>query len=73
MRGPQRLGVRDGAERAEARDVVGVHDLDVREVVAAVVGPLAVARGLDGVERLADGAVAEGVEMHLEPLARRAA
>ena len=43
-----------------------MHDLDVGEVMAQVVRPFA-ARGLDRVERLAHGAVAERVEVHLEP------
>ena len=50
----------------EPRDVVGVHDLQVGEVVAAVGRAVGGARRLDGVERLADGAVAERVEVHLE-------
>ena len=36
VRRPERLGVGDGAELAEPRDVVGMHDLEMREVVAAV-------------------------------------
>ena len=50
----------------EPRDVVGVHDLEVGEVVAAVGRAVGGARRLDGVERLADGPVAEGVEVDLE-------
>ena len=41
-------------------------DLQVREVVAAVPGAVRAERRLDGVEALADGAVGEGVEVHLE-------
>ena len=59
--------VRDGAQPPEPRDVVGVDHLDVREVVAAVVRAVGVARGLDGVERLAHGALRQRVEVHLEP------
>jgi hypothetical protein len=35
---PQRLHVGGGAERGEAGDVLGAHDLQVREVVAVVGG-----------------------------------
>ena len=67
MRRPERLRVRHRAEPAEPRDVVGVHDLDVREVVAVVVRPVRAQRRLDRVEGLAHGAFAERVEVHLEP------
>ena len=68
VRRPERLGVRDDAERAEPREVVGMDDLDVREVVAEVVRAVRRAGGLDRVERLAHRAFREGVEVHLEPL-----
>ena len=64
--GPQRLDVRDRAELREPRDVVGVHDLQVGEVVPAVARAVGGARRLEGVERLADGPVAERVEVDLE-------
>ena len=59
-------------ERPEAGDVVGVDDLEVGEVVAVVVEAVGRAGGLDRVERLAHRPVAEGVEVHLEAVARRA-
>ena len=66
VRRPQRLDVRDGAERGEARDVVRVHDLEVREVVPPVGRAVRGTSCLDGVQRLAHRAVAERVEVHLE-------
>ena len=41
-------------------------DLEVRQVVPVSEWPLALQGGLDGVERFADGAVAECVEVDLE-------
>ena len=67
VRRPERLGVRERTERAEPRQVVGVHDLDVREMMAQVVEAVGRARRLDRVERLAHRAVRERVEVHLEP------
>ena len=67
MHGPVGLGIGGHAERAEPPDVVGVDDLDVGDVgtrVAHAVGP---PRRLDRVERLADGSLADGVEVRLEP------
>ena len=64
---PVGLRVGERTERPEARQVVGVDDLDVGEVrprVGPAVGPPG---GLDGVERLADGPVAQRVEVRLEP------
>ena len=71
MRGPQRLGVRHRSQRAEARDVVGMDHLDVREVVAIVAPGRSRRSCLDGVQRLAHGPVADRVEVHLEPESRR--
>ena len=62
--GPQGLDVGRDAERREARHVVGVHQLQVGDVVAA--------RGvgaLEGVERLAHAPVAEAVDVDLEAVA----
>jgi hypothetical protein len=64
--GPQRLDVGGRPERGEPRDVVGVDDLQVRQMVAdgrIRVGP---PRRFDRVERVAHRAVAERVEVHLE-------
>ena len=55
------------AEAPEARDVVGVDDLDVGEVRPRVGPAVRLAGRLDGVERVADGPVAERVEVRLEP------
>ena len=67
VHGPQRLDVGHRPEPAEARDVVGVHELEVGEVRARVGPAVLAARGLDGVQPEADGAVAKGVEVGLEP------
>lgn len=65
--GPQRLGVDGDAERGEAGDVVGVDHLDVGEVVPAG-GPAALRpEPLDRVEPAAHGAVADGVQVEVEP------
>ena len=64
--GPERLEVRDHAELAEARLVVRVDQLDVRDVVAVAEVAVRRARRLDRVQRLAHRAVADRVEVHLE-------
>ncbi len=64
---PERLAVRDRAQPPEPRDVVGMHDLDVRQVVAVVARTVRDQRGLDRVERLAHRTVAQRVEVRLEP------
>ena len=66
VRGPVRLCVRDDAELGEARLVVGMDQLDVREVVARVAPAVRLLRRLDRVERLANRAVADRVQVHLE-------
>ena len=53
----------------EPRDVIGVHDLQVREVVPVARVAVFPTRGRDRVQRVANGPVAQGVEMHLEALA----
>ena len=50
----------------EARHVLRVHDLQVREVVPVAELAVGGERRLDRVERLAHGPVAERVEVHLE-------
>ena len=67
MARPVRLGVGDDAELAEAPDVVGVDDLDVGDVRPRVGRAVGAPGGLDGVERLAHGPLADGVEVRLEP------
>ena len=52
-------------ELGEPRVVVGVHQLQVRDGVAAVGVAVGLARDLVAVERCADGAVADGVGVHL--------
>ena len=64
--GPVRLRVGDDAERREARDVVGVDDLDVGDVGPRVGPAVGRAGRLDRVERVADGPVADRVEVRLE-------
>ena len=54
-------------ELTEARDVVGVDDLDVGDVRPRVGRPVRLPGGRDGIECLAHGPVADGVEMRLEP------
>ncbi len=69
--GPQRLGVGRDAELGEARDVVGVDELEVGDVVAQVVTVPGGPGGREGVERLPDAAVADRVHVHLEALGRQ--
>ena len=66
VRRPERLQVRDGVELGEPGGLGLGDDLQVGEVVAAVGRAVGLARRLDRVERLADGPVAERVEVHLE-------
>ena len=63
---PVGLGVHDRIEVAEAREIVGVHDLHVGEMVAKVVPSVDADGVLDGVEREAYGTVADRVQVHLE-------
>src|SRR4029453_16799517 len=58
----------DDAELSEAGLVVGMDQLDVREVVAGVAPAVRVPGRLDGVERLAYGPVADRVQVYLEPV-----
>ena len=51
---------------AESGHVLGVHDLDVRDVVPVAVAAVRGDRVLDRVEALAHGAVADRVEVQLE-------
>jgi predicted amidohydrolase YtcJ len=64
---PVRLGVGQRAEEAEARDVVGVHDLDMGKVRPRVRPAVRLAGRLDGIEGVADRPVAERVVVGLEP------
>ncbi len=64
---PERLRVRDDAELAEPPDVIGMDDLDVRDVRARVRRAVRASRRLDGIERRAHRAVADRVEVRLEP------
>jgi hypothetical protein len=66
VRGPVRLRVRDDAELAEARLVVGMHELNVREMVARVALPVRLLRHLDRVEGFAHGSVSDRVQVHLK-------
>ena len=63
---PERLGIGGHIERAEARDVVGMDDLDVRDVRSRVRRAVGPPRRLDRVERLANRPVADGMEVRLE-------
>ena len=67
VRRPERLRVRDRAERPEPRDVVGVHHLQVGQMMAVVARAVREQGGLDRVEPLAHGPLGERVEVHLEP------
>ena len=67
--GPEGLGVRRHAELGEARHVVRMHHLQMRDVVAVVVGPVGPTGRLVRVQRLADRPVTDGVGMHLEAFA----
>ena len=66
VRRPERLHVGDDAELREARDVVGMDDLDVRDVMPMIGRAIGRPGSLDGVERQADRPVADGVEVRLE-------
>ena len=61
--GPQRLGVGDCAERRKPRHVVGMDDLDVRDVRPRVGHAVGRPRRLDRVEGDPDRPIADGVEM----------
>ncbi len=63
---PQRLGVDAQPQRSEARHVVGMDDLQVRQVVASAGGPVCRARGLDGVQTQARGGITDHVQVQVE-------
>ena len=63
--GPLQLHVGDDAELGEPRVVVRVHQLQVRDGVTAVAVAVGLARDLVPVEGGTDGAVADGVRVHL--------
>ena len=67
VRRPQRLPVRHGAQPMEPRDVVWMHDLDVRQMVAVVARAVRGEGCLDRVEGLTHRPVAQRVEVRLEP------
>ncbi len=67
MARPERLHVGRGTKLGKARDVVRMHHLQMGEVMAKVVHSVGLSRRLDGVERLTHGAVAQRMEVHLEP------
>src|SRR5262249_56507625 len=67
--GPERLDVSGRRHAGEARDVIGVDHLEVGQVMpgtARAVGPPGLLHGVQGV---ADRAVAQRVEVNLEPFA----
>ena len=66
--GPERLGVGHHPEAAEPGAVVGVDELEVGDLVAGVAAAVGGGRGLEGVEGVADGPVADGVDVHVEGL-----
>ncbi len=67
MLGPKGLGIGCDTEAAEAGQVVGVNDLDVRYVVPEVGPPVGAAGRGDRIEGATDGSVTDGVEVALEP------
>ena len=62
---PLQRHARDDAEARETRNIRGIDRLQVRDRVAQVARPVRVTRGLEIVERLARGAVADRVDMDL--------
>jgi HAAS domain-containing protein len=67
--GPVGLRIRHDSELGEAGLVVGMDELNVGQVVTGVAASVRLLRRFDRVERLAHGAVADRVEMHLEAVA----
>src|SRR5689334_5553519 len=67
--GPQRLKVGDDAETTETRNVFGAEQLEVSDVVARIAAAVAGAGELERVERVAYGAVADGVDVDLKACA----
>jgi hypothetical protein len=68
MSRPQRLHIGRRGERREAGDVAGVHHLQMGQVVPQIVVAAAPPGRSHGVQRVADGAVSQRVEVNLEPL-----
>ncbi len=68
MSRPQCLHVGGDAQRGETRYVVGMHDLEVSDVVPLAARAVGGQRRLDRVERLAHRTVPDGVKVHLESL-----
>ena len=64
--GPQGRDVGDHAEVGEARQIVGVDELEVGEVVARVAAAIRARGSLDSIEALAHRPVADRVHVHLE-------
>ena len=65
--GPQRLAVGDDAERREAWHVRGMDDLDVGDGRSSIPARVGGDGRFDGIQPLADGQVADGVTMDVEP------
>ena len=65
-RRPERLHVRGDTELAKTRHVIGVHDLKMRNVMPIIVSAVSLHGGLDSVEALTHGTIADGVKMHLK-------
>ena len=66
--GPERLEVGHDAERAEARDIGGVNDLEMGDGVPRIARAVPRPGLLEGVQRHPDGPVADGVDVNLEAL-----
>jgi hypothetical protein len=62
------LGIREDPEGGEARDVVRVDELQVRERMPPVPGSVLAARERVRAERRTDAAVADDVHVHLKAL-----
>src|SRR5216684_819037 len=66
---PERLEIRDDSQLAEARNVFGFDELQVSDVMPRVSPAIGFLRGFMGIERYADGAIANSMDVHLKALA----
>src|SRR5262249_21162395 len=63
---PQRLKVGNHAEPAEARHILRIEQLKMSDLMARIAAAIFRLREFEGIERIADGAVADGVNVNLK-------